>query len=141
MKEITLRENGSKRVRTINEEPTLAQQQFKDQCDVNQIMKKYLKTGTITHINNTRQGVYADLSQVPLDYQEALNTVIRAKDAFQEVPSHIRLRFQNDPGQMLRFLADPANQEEAIKLGLMVRKPKTQETPIETPAPPQAPAT
>lgn len=137
MKVITIRPDGSRRVVTRNDEPTRTQQQFKDQVNVNNIMARYRRTGTIDHIRNVQEGAYADLSDLP-DYQDALNTVIVAQSTFNNVPSDIRARFQNDPKQFIDFVSNPANKDELIKLGLANKPaPKTPApTPETTPADP-----
>lgn len=117
MKKIIRHENGQVKVVTINESPSRTSQQFKEQCDVNHIMKKYRLTGELTHLKN-QKGQYIDLTTLP-DYQTALQTVIDANSAFESLPSHVRKAFQNDPKQLLQFVADPKNKEEAIKLGLI----------------------
>lgn len=127
MKKVIIRENGSKRVQTIFEEESLAQQQFKDQCDVNVIMNKYKKGKPITHLN-TKTGVYADLLEIP-DYQQALHTIKSAQDAFMDLPAQVRAQHGNDPQQLINWLSNPSNDDEAVKLGLKVKKEKPAETP------------
>lgn len=124
MKKIT-NQNGRIRVQTINEEPTRTQQHYKDQCDVNNIIAKYKKTGVITHLARS-QGVYADVSQIT-DYQTSLQKVMDAQNAFSTLPSELRLRFNNDPQQLLAFLQDPKNYDEGVTLGLYEQK--TEPTP------------
>jgi len=119
---ISKRPNGTTRVVTVPMGETRTQRQFKDQCDVNKIIAKFKKTGSITHIRNAEQGVYADLTNLP-DLQEAQAVVIAAQTAFEAVPSDIRQRFGHDPQQFIQFLADPKNSEEAIKLGLKKSPP------------------
>ena len=126
-KVIVRRADGSRRVYTRNDEPSMTQQQFKDECDVNNIMAKYRKTGELYHLAR-KQGVFADVSQIT-DYQTMLNQVHDAKAAFGALPSHLRRRFENDPGQLLEFLRNPNNRDEAIELGL-IDKPKTVENAI-----------
>ena len=127
MKIITKRPNGTTRVITQNNEPSLTQQQFHDASDINQIMKKYHATGMITHLNQ-KKGAYLDLSSAK-DYQQSLDLVIEAQRSFMTLPSETRARFQNDPQQLISFLSDDKNREEAIKLKLI--NPK-----IQTPTPP-----
>ena len=38
---------------------------------------------------------------------------------FDNLPSDVRNRFNNNPAQLLDFVADPENKEEAIELGLL----------------------
>jgi len=126
---VTVRPNGTRRVQTVHTGKSRTQQQFKDDCNVNKILAKFKATGSITHIQNTQAGVYADLTQMP-SYQESLNTVVAAQRAFEEVPAKIRQRFSNDPQEFINFLADEKNNEEAIKLGLKVRPKPAPENPI-----------
>lgn len=97
-------------------------------CDVNTILKQYDKTGLITHVN-TAKAQYGDFTQVN-EYQESLNLVIRAQDAFDGLPSHIRKRFGNDPGTFLEFATDPSNGDAMVEMGLAEAI-----TPVVEPAP------
>lgn len=102
-------------------EPTLAQQQFKDDSDPNVIMKQFARTNDPTLLQQTSPR-YGDFSSVTT-YQDSLNTVITAQAAFDALPSALRRRFSNDPVQLLAFVSDVRNTDEAIRLGL-VSKPK-----------------
>ncbi len=101
------------------EDETLAQQQFKDECDINNIMERFGLTGELPTSPLPPQ--YGDFSGV-LDYHSAMNAVLAAQDAFSELPATIRARFENDPNSLIRFLDDPNNRDEAIKLGLVDSK-------------------
>lgn len=109
-----------KRVYTVNTQRSRTQKQFADQCDVNQIVAKYKTTGQWQHMTN-KQGVYADVSEIT-DYHSSVQKVLDANNAFMALPSTLRARFGNDPGELLAFLQDPKNREEAIKLGLIDKK-------------------
>lgn len=119
------KKTGRVRVRTINTEPTMTQQQFKEECDINNIVKKHANSGQITHLNPKR-GAFHDFSQLT-DYQQMLDTVLSAQDAFQTLPADVRIKFRNDPAQLLQFLQDDKNYDEAIKLGLLDSE-KTKQT-------------
>lgn len=130
-KNIIVRPNGSRRVFTHfdhEKEPSLAQQQFKDECDVNHIMNQYKKTGEITHLNS-KTGVYADFTEIG-EYQHMLNTINEADRAFEELPSKLRARFENDPQKLIEYLQDPENVEESIKLGLRVKQEPPPKDPM-----------
>lgn len=107
--------------------PSLAKQSFKDECDINRIMFKFEKTGMVAHLN-TYQGNYGSAlgSQ---DYHSSLNQVLAAKAAFLSLPSKIRGRFANNPGDFLAFIDNPDNKTEAIKLGIL---PDPDQTMVET---------
>lgn len=134
---ITVRKNGTISVESINSEPTLTQQQFKEQCDINNIIKQYTLTGELPL--SKKVGQFLDVSNVQ-DYQTALNTVFEAQQAFDNLPSKIRSRFENDPNQLIAFIEDDANHEEALTLGLLsntaTSKTQTQtQTPTATTQP------
>lgn len=127
MKVIEKRENGTIRVHTVNSEPSLTDQSWLEQTEVNSIISKYRKTGAITHLSK-KAGQFADVSDIP-DMLEAHERVTNAFNAFQELPAVIRDKFQNDPMKMIQFLNNPENNEEAIKLGLKVDPNKTDLSP------------
>lgn len=123
------------KIRSIDYPPSKTQQQFKDECNVNKIIEKYLKTNEMTHLKQNK-GVFADLTHIS-DYQDSLNKVIEANKSFMELNAQTRNRFGNDPQQLINFLADDSNRDEAIKLGLIVEKEKKPvEPPKETPKTP-----
>lgn len=117
MKEIIRHPNGRVQVRTINNEPSKTDQSMKDECDVNEILRKYMKTGQINLPN--QHGQYLDVSDIQ-DLHLALTQVNEATQAFDQLPPEIRRRFGNSLTELVSFLDDPQNNEEAIKLGLKV---------------------
>lgn len=109
------------KVRTYNYEPSKTQQHFKDEHDINNIMKKYLKQGISYNQLPNPSGIYGDFSNVK-DYQNSLQTIIDADQAFLTIPSIVRKKFDNDPQKLFEFLNDKKNYDEAVKLGL-IEKP------------------
>lgn len=93
-------------------------QSFKDECDINRIMARFQKTGVLEHLAQ-RPPQYLDCSA--FDFQVAMDIVAQSKALFAGLPSEVRDRFANDPGRFLAFMEDPANDSEAVKMGL--RKP------------------
>lgn len=118
-KVIEIRKNGTKRVYFQNEKPSRVQAQFQKECDVNEILKKYKKTGMLTHTAKT-QLQYMDHTQLP-DLHTAMIQLTTAQQTFDALPAELRKRFANSPAEMYEFLANPDNNEEAVKLGLKVR--------------------
>lgn len=99
--------------------PSVTQQNFKKECDINNILAKYQRTGLVEHVSRFH-GDYKDLSD-PVDYQTALNVVIAGQDAFNSLPSSVRKRFGNDPEEFLTFVMNPENKEELYDMGLANR--------------------
>lgn len=131
---ITIRENGTKRVQTINELPSKTDQSQKDDCDVNNIMAKFQRTGQITHLAK-KSGTYYDSSEIP-DLHQALQIVNEAGQNFSQLPAILRKKFNHDPQEFVKYLQDPSNDEEAIKLGL--KKKKVASEPLVPSEPPKA---
>lgn len=96
--------------------PTLTQQQFAEEVDINTIVKRFGLTGQLPE--NVRVPEYGDYTEAVTDYQTALNMVIEADEAFMKLPGAVRERFGNNPQKLLEFVSDPANLEEARKLGI-----------------------
>jgi len=105
------------RVQLKCEDESLTHQSFKAECDIRNIMKKYKRTGLFTHITSSMPQ-YGDFTQVQ-DYQEAMNVVIAAQNAFEQLPAEVRKRFMNDPGELIDFCQNQENRDEMIKLGLI----------------------
>jgi len=94
---------------------SLTKQSFTKECDINNIMAKYQKTGAIDHVNKHEASYGYATSD---DFQSALETVARGKKMFEELPSTIRTKFENDPAKFLNFVQDEKNITEMQELGL-----------------------
>lgn len=87
------------------------QQHFKDECDINNIIKGYVP------VPAPSTAVYGDFSCT--DLQEAYGIVEQASVAFSEVPSDIRARFNHNPVEFYEFVQNPVNHAELAELGLL----------------------
>jgi phage internal scaffolding protein len=105
------------------EEPTLAQQHFKEECDINTILQKFNITGLLPESPLSPR--YGDFTGIG-DYHTALNRVIEAQEGFEALPAQIRARFNNNPAELIEFLDNEENMAEAIDLGI-VEKPAAAE--------------
>lgn len=121
--------SGAVRVAFATVGPAKTKQAFKDECDINTIMRRYEQSGVLLHLARG-EPQYVDATS--LDYQASMELVVQAREAFAALPARVRERFQNDPSQMLAFVEDEGNREEAIKLGL-VPEPVVAEEPKAVP--------
>lgn len=94
----------------------LTKQSHRDECDINQIMARFQKTGVLDFAQN-HQGQYADVTG--LDYEVGMQNIRKADAMFQDLPSSLRARFHNDPREFLDFVQDEDNRAEATRLGLL----------------------
>jgi len=124
-----------RRVQFICESPSRTKQAMKDECDINSIMKRFERTGTITHLEK-RAAYFDDVSQVP-DFATAIAVVSQAEAMFMSLPATLRKEFDNDPIRYVEFCADPVNLPRLRELGLAPLEPKpvVQQVEIVNPAP------
>jgi len=102
----------------------VTEQSHKDMCDINKIIAKYDRTGLITHVSNF-EAKFGDMTGI--DFKIMQDKVASAQTMFNQLPVNIRNRFDNDAQQLLLFMDDSENRQEAIELGL-IHKDWTPET-------------
>ena len=91
-------------------------QEFKAEADINTIMARYQRTGELPAINVVAPQ-YLDVTG--MDFQEHMNAIREAQELFDALPSQIRNRFQNDPGEFIDFCGDSNNHPELARMGLL----------------------
>jgi phage internal scaffolding protein len=119
-------------------EEVRVEQHHKDEVNVNNIVRKH-GMELITKVAALQEFTYDDV--VGNDFQESMNILLKAADAFESVPSDIRKQFDNDPAKFLDFVHNPDNKDQMITWGLMEapveQKPievvVTNPPPVETP--------
>lgn len=99
------------------EDPTLTQQQFLRDGDVNFIMEKFLRTNDMSLFTQASVN-YGDFTGTN-DLHTSLNIVIAAQEAFDLLPARVRNRFDNDMLKFSDFMDDRKNFDEAMELGLL----------------------
>ena len=120
--------------------PSRTKQSFKDECDINTIVRRFGLTGQLP--SDIRMPLNGDFTNVP-DFRTAMDMIVAARESFEAMPADVRSRFHNDAAEFVDFCSDPKNRDEAIKLGL-VEKPlqKAPTGPVAAPAtPPSTPST
>lgn len=100
---------------TFDPKKSMTKQSFKDECNINKIMEKFQRSGIINHYA-AHAPTYGDAS--PVDYLEALQVIATASEMFDELPSSVRKRFNNNPADFLEFAENPENIEQMRKYGL-----------------------
>jgi len=94
---------------------SLAQQHMKEETDINTIVQTFTRTGMLPQ--HSLPPLAEDFEQIG-SFQDALDLVVAAREAFQQQPADIRNRFNNDPVRYVEFCSDPANKEQMRKWGL-----------------------
>ena len=110
--------------------PSVTQQHFKDECDINVILRSY--RGKIPA--STEPAFFMDCTVNDLQSAYAIAEDIGAR--FDSLDSEVRARFNNNPLELLEFVHNADNETAAIELGLL---PKPEPVPAPEPAPAPAP--
>ena len=106
-----------KRVVTdYSSEPSLTKSEFKDECDINNVVSRALRTGILPGVD--KEALYGDFSEIT-DFATAQVKIAEAKQSFEQLPSDIKEQFDNDVTKLLDWIDNPDNEEEAKKLGLL----------------------
>lgn len=90
-------------------------QSMRDECDINNIMSRYISSGTVTHIARN-PGVYGHAPA--MDFRECVEFVRNTEAMFMGLPAAVRREFENDPYKFLIFAEDPKNIPRLKELGL-----------------------
>lgn len=109
----------------------LTQQHFRDEVDVNTIVRRFGVSGVVPVARELAE--YGDFSEVG-SFHDAMNAVTSGREAFARLPANLREQFDNDPAVFWEALQDPANDEEFVKLGVLKaleKAPEKQSAPEE----------
>lgn len=115
----------------VDTSPSLTRQEFAADADINEIMRRYQKTGVLPV--NGRDPVYVDWTAVPSNLQDAMSAMYEAEAAFMTLPAEVRREFDNDP---IAFVAFASNRENLVQMQDWGLAPK----PASAPSAPGAPA-
>ncbi len=88
-------------------------QSFKDETDVNAIIQKHTRMGTLSHLEQWG-GNYGDWGD--FDFQSAQNQIAKANSMFEQLPAGVRNQFKNSPERFLDYVTDPANKDNLAEL-------------------------
>lgn len=106
---------------TENDEPSLTQQQFTADADLNEVMRRYGVTDRAIPPQAFPNGVpTVDLTEFSgMELRDAMDQIREAQTAFGNLPAELRTHFGNDPVRLWNFVNNPANAEKAVEMGLL----------------------
>lgn len=127
---------------SFEDSPSKVKPEFLDGTRLDSILKRYRTSGGDMREFVGRARAHLALQpfgaqEIP-DYTVQLQRVVEVESYFRSLPSALRAQFDNDPHQMVTFMANPANLAECVKLGLIAadKKPIEETPPAPTPATP-----
>ena len=95
-------------------------QDFSKECDINNIVKRAQRTGTIPVLS---QGEFVFGVMPNETLQDTMNRYNEVRDYFDALPSDIRLKFGNSPMTFAEWVSKAENWPEAQKMGLIRDNP------------------
>lgn len=98
---------------------SLTEQEHLAETDINYIADRFMRTGEMPQV--LKMPTHGDFEGI-FDFQTAMNTIKLAKDQFMALPAKVRSRFSNDPAELIAFIEDDSNYDEALKLGLVAKR-------------------
>lgn len=102
--------------------PSLTQQEFKESCDINNILAKFAVQAQALGVEPSQlmpqdQGTYGDFSNLD-DFQTAQNKIAFLNDQFSNLPSDVRRKFGDDLNTFIGALSYPNRIDELGELGV-----------------------
>lgn len=95
-------------------------QAFKDETDINKILAKAQRAGSISHLEKY-EGFYGDFAS--FDFSEAQRVLANGNTIFNELPPEIRIDFEQSPAKFFEFVNRPENRGELRKIFPEIAKP------------------
>ncbi len=93
-------------------------QSFKDECDINVVMRRWAKSGQLPPTNTTPP-TYGDFTNAT-DYLTSQVTVMDAIADFERLPSAVRKECENDPAKFLAMVQEEGDLQKLVDAGLEV---------------------
>lgn len=113
-----------------NNSPTMTQQHYKDECDLNQILARHRVEGELNAMqlrqllaqsamgaDSARIPRFEDVSDLP-DLSYIKKSFIAASRAFAHLPIQARVAFGNNPEAFYQAMTDKKQHEKVRDLGL-----------------------
>lgn len=102
--------------------PSLTQQEFKESCDINNILAKFSVQAQALGLEPSQlmpqdQGTYGDFSCLD-DFQTAQNKIAFLNDQFSNLPSAVRRKFGDDLNNFIAAISDSSRIDELGELGV-----------------------
>lgn len=105
------------------------QQHFKEKVDIRNIVGQFRRTGQLPL--SSASPIYGDFSEIG-NYQQCLDRINQVNQDFMSLPSPVRKRFRNNPQELISFVMNPENRDEAVRLGLIEQKMEARSVPEST---------
>lgn len=115
---------------SFKDAPSRTKSEFAEECNINNIVGRAMKTGVLP--SGERKPLFDDFSEVK-DYTETQRIIASAEQNFMMLDAETRNKFNNNVADLLDFIDNPDNAEEAANMGLIeapIKDTPVSESPI-----------
>src|SRR3954470_18944840 len=81
--------------------PSLTRQEFAEECDINNLMKRYENRDIGAIMRAAGEPSYVDFTEMPRDLLGYMQLMQDAERSFMTLPATVRREFDNDPTQFV----------------------------------------
>lgn len=108
-------------IRVHFHKPSRTKQEFKNDCDINQILKRFSRTGVVP--GTIKKPAFLDCTTIP-NLQDALHLMKDAEHAFMKLPAVVRKHFDNNAIAFVDYALDPKNIDQLREWNIVPPKPE-----------------
>lgn len=119
------RDAVSKETALVCNDVSLTQQNFKDDCDINIMIRKY----GVLPVSEVNWNEF-DATVIPTDYHQLQNMLKDADEAFLSLPGEIRASVDNDPVKFLAMVDAQRAAAKQEKVSVKADKVSVDPTPV-----------
>lgn len=93
---------------------TLTKPQFASECDISNIINKFMRTGQLPVMNE--RPTIQSTEGLPDNFQDLMDSMVKVRQQFDTLPLEERNKFNNNPELWLEALANEKNVNEPEKI-------------------------
>ncbi len=128
-------ERGFLKVIDWTQEKSMTKQAFKDDTDINVMLAKMQKGGSLSHLQKY-EGQYGDFSE--FDFLDAQLQLTRGREIFDALPIEMKKEFGQSPAEFFAFVNNPANKDRLKELYPQINAPGSYDLDMSGRTPPGA---
>lgn len=102
---------------TFTEESKTLQSEY-ESTTIDWYLKRYSATGVDPFANRVMDARFGDFSNYD-SFLTAQNKLAQVRQGFDNLPSEIRAKFNNNINAFMEFVTNPANESELVSMGLV----------------------
>lgn len=123
---------------TFTEESKTLQSEY-ESTTIDWYLRRYSATGVDPFADRALNARFGDFSNYQ-SFLDAQNKLAGIRQGFEQLPSEVRARFNNNINAFMEFVTDPQNADECVSMGLIQAPEQTHSTTGTDPVPVVSPS-